>query len=71
MPEHVCGGKNANGTYSGRPAGDETTVGSNVRFCPPNGGSHAIRSSRVRRRLDAAIESSSSLPSTRESIQGI
>ncbi|CAN6167195.1 unnamed protein product, partial [Urochloa humidicola] len=70
MPEHVCGEKNANGTYSGRPAGDETAIGSSVRFYPANGGSHAIRSSRVRRRLDAAVESSASLPSTQESIQG-
>lgn len=71
MPEHVCGGKNANGTYLGRPAGDETAIGSSVRFCPPNGGSHAVRSSRVRRRVDAAVESCASLPSTQESIQGI
>ncbi|KAK8459928.1 hypothetical protein SEVIR_2G239600v4 [Setaria viridis] len=70
MPEHVCGGKNANGMYLGRPAGDETAIGSSVRFCAPNGVSHAIRSSRVRRRLDAAVESSASLPSTQESIQG-
>lgn len=34
-------------------------------------GSHAIQSTRVRRRLDTAIESSASLPSTQESIQGI
>ncbi|RCV11964.1 hypothetical protein SETIT_2G229400v2 [Setaria italica] len=70
MPEHVCGGKNANGMYLGRPAGDETAIGSSVRFCAPNGVSHAIRSSRVRRQLDAAVESSASLPSTQESIQG-
>ncbi|KAJ1289941.1 hypothetical protein BS78_02G203800 [Paspalum vaginatum] len=69
MPEHVCRGKNTNEMYSGRSTGDDICIGSGVRFCPPNGGSHAIRSSRVRRQLDAAVESSTSLPSTQESIQ--
>ncbi|XP_066399536.1 uncharacterized protein [Miscanthus floridulus] len=69
MPEHVCGGKNTNGTYSGRPIGDEINIGRGVKICPLNGGSHPIRTSRVCRRLDSAVESSASLPSTQESIQ--
>ncbi|XP_062193681.1 uncharacterized protein LOC133897125 isoform X2 [Phragmites australis] len=69
IPEHVCGEKNTNGTYPGRAAGDEIGIGNGGRFCLVNGGSHAIRSTRVRRRLDTAVESSASLPSTQESIQ--
>ncbi|KAL6846262.1 hypothetical protein ACP4OV_023710 [Aristida adscensionis] len=69
MPEQVCGGKSANGMYPNRAAGDEMGIGSGGRIFPTNGGSHAIRSTRVRRRLDIAVESSASLPSTQESIQ--
>ncbi|XP_062199112.1 uncharacterized protein LOC133901686 [Phragmites australis] len=69
MPDHICGGKNTNGMYPGRPAGDEFGIGSGGRFCLANGGPHAIRSTRVRQRLDTAVESSASLPSTQESIQ--
>ncbi|ONM22302.1 hypothetical protein Zm00014a_025255 [Zea mays] len=69
MPGHVCGGKNTNGAYSGRPIGDEINIGEGVRICPLNGGSHPIRTPRVRKRLDSAVESSASLPSTQESIQ--
>jgi hypothetical protein len=61
MPEHVCGGKNTNGTYAS----------SGGRFYPANGVSHAIRSTRVRPQLNIAAESSASLPSTQESIKGI
>ncbi|KAL6656127.1 hypothetical protein ACP70R_006953 [Stipagrostis hirtigluma subsp. patula] len=69
MPEHVCGGKNTNGIYPSRAAGDERGIGGGGRFCPANSGSQAIRSTRVRRRLDTAVESSVSLPSTQESVQ--
>jgi hypothetical protein len=61
LPEHVCGGKSTNGTYPTRGG----------RFYPANGVSHAIRSTRIRRRLDIVAESSASLPSTQESIKGI
>jgi hypothetical protein len=61
MPEHVCGGKSTNGSYPS----------SGGRFYPANGGSQAIQLTRVHRRLDIAAESSASLPSTQESIQGI
>ncbi|TVU09801.1 hypothetical protein EJB05_43297 [Eragrostis curvula] len=69
IPEHVCGGKSTNGTYPSRVAADEISVGSGGRFRPANCGSNAIRSTRVRRRLDIAAESSASLPSTQESIR--
>ncbi|ONM22311.1 Remorin family protein [Zea mays] len=36
MPGHVCGGKNTNGAYSGRPIGDEINIGEGVRICPLN-----------------------------------
>lgn len=69
MPEHVCGGKNTNGAYPTRAVADEISVGSGGRFYPANGGSHAIRSTKVRRRLDVAAESSASLPSTKVFVQ--
>ncbi|KAK3133513.1 hypothetical protein QOZ80_6AG0537490 [Eleusine coracana subsp. coracana] len=69
MPEHVCGGKYTTVKYPSRAAVNEIDVGSGGRFYPANGGSHAIQSTRVRRRLDIAAESSASLPSTQESIQ--
>ncbi|ONM55443.1 remorin family protein isoform X1 [Zea mays] len=69
MPEHVCEGKSTNGTYSSRPIGNEINIGRGVKICPLNGGSHPVRTSRVRQRLDYAVESSVSLPSTQESVQ--
>ncbi|KAG8049978.1 hypothetical protein GUJ93_ZPchr0009g2472 [Zizania palustris] len=50
-------------------AGGEVGIGIGGRSCVANGGSHATQSNRVRRRLDTAIESSISLPSTQESVE--
>lgn len=69
IPEHYCGGKNNVGRCMSGTGGDKFDIGVGGRSCLANGGTHAIQSTRVRRRLDTAIESSASLPSTQESIQ--
>uniref|UniRef100_A0A0D3H7N6 Remorin C-terminal domain-containing protein n=2 Tax=Oryza barthii TaxID=65489 RepID=A0A0D3H7N6_9ORYZ len=69
IPEHYCGEKDNIGRYMSRTAGEEASIGTGGKSCLANGGSHATQYNRVRRRLDTAIESSPSLPSTQASVQ--
>ncbi|KAB8110832.1 hypothetical protein EE612_048274 [Oryza sativa] len=69
IPEHYCGEKDNIGRYMSRTAGEEASIGIGGKSCLANGGSHATQYNRVRRRLDTAIESSPSLPSTQASVQ--
>uniref|UniRef100_A0ACD5Y194 Uncharacterized protein n=3 Tax=Avena sativa TaxID=4498 RepID=A0ACD5Y194_AVESA len=68
IPEHHCGGKSTVGKYTSGTPGDEFGIGIG-RSSLANSGSPAIQSTRVRRRLDTAVESSASLPSTQESVR--
>jgi hypothetical protein len=70
IPEHYCGGKSNVGKNTSRIPGDEFGIGIVGMSCLANSGSAAIQSTRVRRRLAAAVDSSASLPSTQESTQG-
>ncbi|KAM3257898.1 hypothetical protein ACQJBY_049928 [Aegilops geniculata] len=69
IPEHYGGAKSNVGRYTSGAAGDEFGIGIVGRSSLAAIGSPAIQSTAVRRRLDTAIESSVSLPSTRESVQ--
>ncbi|KAM0885067.1 hypothetical protein ACQ4PT_030586 [Festuca glaucescens] len=69
IPEHYCGGKSNVGKNTIGTPGDEFGIGTVGRSSLANSGSPAIQSTRVRRRLDTAVESSASLPSTQESTQ--
>uniref|UniRef100_A0ACD5YHC6 Uncharacterized protein n=1 Tax=Avena sativa TaxID=4498 RepID=A0ACD5YHC6_AVESA len=69
IPEHHCGGKSTVGKYKSGTPGDEFGIGIVGRSSLANSGSPAIQSTRVRRRLDTAVESSASLPSTQESVR--
>ncbi|XP_044949016.1 uncharacterized protein LOC123398630 isoform X1 [Hordeum vulgare subsp. vulgare] len=70
IPEHYGGAKSNVRRYTSGTAGDEFGIGIVGRSSLAAIGSPAIPSTTVRRRLDTAIESSVSLPSTRESVQG-
>lgn len=69
IPEHYSGGKSNVGRYASGAAGDEFGIGIVGRSSLANSGSPAVQSTRVRRRLDTAVEPSASLPSTQESIR--
>ncbi|KAM3275824.1 hypothetical protein ACQJBY_044287 [Aegilops geniculata] len=69
IPEHYGGPKSNAGRYTSGTAGAEFGIGIVGRSSLADIGSPAIQSTAVRRRLDTAIESSASLPSTRESVQ--
>ncbi|XP_051188063.1 uncharacterized protein [Lolium perenne] len=69
IPEHYCGGKSNVGKRTSGTPGDEFSIGIVGRSSLANSGSPAIQSTRVRRRLDTAVDSSASLPTTQESTQ--
>lgn len=69
IPEHYCMEKSNVGRYTSGTAGDDFGIGIVGRSSLANSGSPAIQSTRVRRRLDTAVESCASLPSTQESVQ--
>ncbi|XBH92527.1 hypothetical protein VPH35_083630 [Triticum aestivum] len=70
IPEHYGGAKSNVGRYTSGTAGDEFGIGIVGGSSLAHIGSPAMQSTMVRRRLDTAIESSASLPSTQESVQG-
>ncbi|XP_037441790.1 uncharacterized protein LOC119310026 isoform X1 [Triticum dicoccoides] len=69
IPEHYGGAKSNVGRYTSGTAGTEFGIGIVGRSSLADIGSPATQSTTVRRRLDTAVESSASLPSTQESVQ--
>uniref|UniRef100_M8CS93 Remorin C-terminal domain-containing protein n=1 Tax=Aegilops tauschii TaxID=37682 RepID=M8CS93_AEGTA len=69
IPEHYGGAKSNVGRYTSGTAGAEFGIGIVGRSSLADIGSPATQSTTVRRRLDTAVESSASLPSTQESVQ--
>ncbi|CAM0951671.1 unnamed protein product [Alopecurus aequalis] len=69
IPEHYSAGKSNVGRYASGTAGDEFGIGIVGRSTLAKSGSPAVQSTRVRRRLDTAVDSSASLPSTQDSVR--